>query len=169
MRKLIIMAMLISLPLLGLCQKLGSKAGDILPNIKGDNPSGESIELIELRGKVVLVDFWASWCPPCRKENPNLVKAYAEYRDAEFSKGAGFEIFSVSIDDRKNDWLKAIEKDGLSWPYQMFTGKGWDSPIVDELEIQSIPCNYLLDENGVIIATDLRGDALEVTLKAIMK
>jgi len=170
MKKLIyVFIMLLILPMISCGQKTGIEIGDKLPNIKGDNPNGESIELIELRGYVVLVDFWASWCPPCRMENPNLVKAYKELGDCEFTKGAGFEIFSVSIDDRKSDWTKAIEKDKLPWPYQMFTGKGWDSPIVDELGIESIPTNFLLDANGVIIAKNLRGEALEITLKAILK
>ncbi len=168
MRKLFYLIALIMLPLLSMAQNSSPAIGTKIPNIKGDNPQGNTLDLSELRGKVVLVDFWASWCPPCRRENPNLVKAYNEYKDKEFTKGSGFEIFSVSIDSRNSEWTRAIEKDKLTWQYHICTHKGWESPICDEFDIQSIPTNFLIDKNGVIIAKNLRGDALEATLKAIL-
>ncbi len=156
------------LPMITLAQKTGIDIGDRIPNIKGDNAESQTMELQSLRGKVVLVDFWASWCPPCRRENPNMAQAYNEYCNKQFTKGDGFEIFSISLDSRKTDWIKAIEKDKLTWSYHICDFKGWYSPLCDEFDIQSIPSNLLIDKDGIIIAKDLRGDALEATLKAIM-
>ncbi len=168
MKKILYLLALLMLPVMAMAQKTGTHIGDRIPNIKGEGANGEAIELAQLRGKVVLVDFWASWCPPCRRENPNLVKAYKEFSDKEFTKGSGFEVFSISLDSRKNDWTKAITKDELIWKNHICDFKGWYSPICDEFDIQSIPSNLLIDKNGIILAKDLRGDALEATLKAIL-
>src|SRR6056297_900259 len=93
------------------------KIGDVAPEIAQKNPEGKIIKLSDLRGKMVLVDFWASWCAPCRRENPILVKAFNEYKDTEFKNGNGFAIYSVSLDSRKHMWKEAIAKDNLAWPY----------------------------------------------------
>ncbi len=157
------------LPIMSMAQKNGINVGDRIPDIKGDNTTSQSLELKALRGKIVLVDFWASWCPPCRHENPNLVKAYANYSSSEFKNGKGFEIFSISLDQRKTDWTKAIEKDKLTWANHICDFKGWYSPICEEFGIESIPSNLLIDKDGIILAKNLRGEALENTLKALLK
>jgi len=134
---------------------LGVKPDFTLPDREGKN-----FKLSSLKGKVVLVDFWASWCGPCRKENPNLVKAYAKYHEK------GFEIVGVSLDDKKDAWLKAIDADKLNWLH-VSDLKGWKSNLATEYGIRSIPTSFLVDVNGKIIAKDLRGEALEKKLAAI--
>lgn len=115
--------------------------------------SGKILKLSSLKGKYVLVDFWASWCVPCRRENPNVVKAYQAYHDK------GFEIVGVSLDTKKDMWMKAIAKDGLNW-YHVSDLKGWESGIVKELGVKVVPTSFLLDKDGKIIANNLRGELL---------
>ena len=119
--------------------------------------------LSDLKGKVVLIDFWASWCGPCRKENPKVVALYNKY------KSKGFEIFSVSLDERKADWLVAIEQDGLIWPNHVSDLKGWKSYVTKLYGFNSIPHTELVGKDGNIIAEGLRGDALEQKLKELFK
>ncbi len=125
----------------------------------------EDIErrLSDLKGKVVLIDFWASWCGPCRKENPKVVQLYKKYKEK------GFEIFSVSLDERKADWLVAIEQDGLIWPNHVSDLKGWKSMVTKLYGFSSIPYTVLVGKDGNIIAEGLRGEALEQKLKEIFK
>jgi thiol-disulfide isomerase/thioredoxin len=132
--------------------------GAEVPDITLNSPDGKPISLSSLRGKVVLLDFWASWCGPCRQELPNVVAAYKKYHDK------GFEVFSVSLDDNANNWTDAIKKDGLVWPYHVSDLLKWQSPVVPLYEIQGIPKAILLDREGKIIAKDLRGDFLEKSL-----
>lgn len=137
---------------------VGAKA----PVFSAKTPDGKEFGLKDAlaKGKYTLVDFWASWCKPCRLENPNLVKAYQEYHDA------GFNILGVSLDRDKNKWVQAIEKDGLLWE-QISNLKFWQDPIAQMYNVKAIPANFLLDENGVIVATDLRGTELEAKLKEL--
>lgn len=135
----------------------GKKAADI--SMK--NPKGEIMSLSDLKGKVVLIDFWASWCGPCRKENPNVVKAYKEYKDN------GFTVFSVSLDKNKDRWLKAIEQDGLLWPNHVSDLKGWANAAAQKYGVNSIPFTVLIDQEGNVITTNVRGAALEERLASI--
>lgn len=146
----------------------GTTLGLRAPEIVLPNLAGEKMRLSDLHGKLVLVDFWASWCNPCRQENPVLVKVYNKYKDASFAKGEGFEIFSVSIDRNEKAWREAIKKDGMNWEYQLSDLIGAGSPPAQAYGIRMIPSNFLLDQNGVVIATNLRGDALEEKLESLM-
>ncbi len=137
--------------------------GDLAPDIKLADPAGKTIALSSLKGKVVLLDFWASWCGPCRKENPNVVKAYQTYKDK------GFTIFSVSLDNSKDNWAMAIQKDGLTWPNHVSDLKGWQSSAAQLYSVKSIPATFLIGKDGKIVAKNLRGESLEATLQQMCK
>ncbi len=128
--------------------------GSEAPEIVLPNPSGEMIALSSLRGKYVLIDFWASWCKPCRLENPRIVQMYNKYKDK------GFEIYGVSLDRDKDKWIKAIEEDKLEWP-QVSDLQFWNSAAAKMYNVQSIPFTLLIDPEGKIVATKLRGRALQ--------
>lgn len=136
--------------------------GKIAPDFTQKDPNDNPISLSSFRGKYVMIDFWASWCAPCRAENPTVVKAYEKYHDK------GFEILGVSLDadGAKEKWMKAIKDDGLTWP-QVSDLKYWKSEVVKLYGIQGIPLNFLLDPEGRIIARNLRGAALEQKLSEI--
>jgi thiol-disulfide isomerase/thioredoxin len=143
-------------------QRLSStEMGQLSPDIVLPSPDGTEIALSSLRGKVVLVDFWASWCGPCRKEMPNVVKAYAKF------KSKGFEIYGVSLDQDKDRWVEAIAKDGITWP-QVSELKQWESQVVKQFNIQGIPYTLLLDREGKILAKNLRGQELEAKLAEVL-
>lgn len=135
--------------------------GSIVPEISLPGPEGDTISLSSLRGKYVLLDFWASWCPPCRRENPNLVKNYKKYN------ANGFEIYQVSLDRSRDAWLKAIEDDNLSWIH-VSDLKMWNSVVVPIYHIEGIPLNFLLDQDGRIIEQNLRGNRLSEVLEEIL-
>ena len=139
--------------------------GTVAPEINLATPEGKPLSLKSLRGKYVLVDFWASWCGPCRQENPNVVKAYNEFKD----KGQGFTIYSVSLDQKKENWEKAIAADHLSWPNHVSDLKFWQSAAAAAYGVQAIPQSFLLDPSGRIIAKNLRGPALQAKLAEVLK
>lgn len=136
--------------------------GQPAPEIALPNPEGEVVKLSSMRGKYVLVDFWAKWCGPCRQENPNVVAAYQKYKDK------GFTVFGVSLDRNKEDWLQAIKQDNLTWTH-VSDLKYWQSEAAKTYNITGIPFSVLLDPNGVIIAKNLRGAALHQKLEEIFK
>jgi peroxiredoxin len=133
------------------------------PEIILPSPEGDTIKLSSTRGSVVLLDFWASWCAPCRQENPNLVKAYNQYHKK------GFQIYQVSLDKTREAWIKGIEDDQLGKWIHVSDIQYWNSKAVQLYKIESIPSNFLLDKEGRIIATNLRGEALQTKLAALFK
>jgi len=138
--------------------------GSVAPDFTQNDPNGKPVKLSSFRGKYVLIDFWASWCGPCRQENPNVVRAYAQF------KNKNFEILGVSLDNpnAKTAWLNAIEKDKLTWP-QVSDLQGWKNQAARLYGVESIPHNLLIDPNGVIVAKNLRGENLIRTLGNILK
>lgn len=150
-------------------QEKGTNVGQEAPNIKLRNPEGKVMELHELRGQVVLLDFWASWCGPCRRENPVVVEAYNEFKDKDFKIGKGFTVFSVSLDKTQAAWEQAIEDDRLSWPYHVSDLSGWSSRAAALYRVNGIPMNFLIDKDGIIVAKNLRGWSLKSTLQQHLK
>jgi peroxiredoxin len=132
-----------------------TRVGSVPPDIAMKGPDGQLRKLSELRGKVVLLDFWASWCRPCRMENPNVVRVYNQYHSR------GFEVFSVSLDSDAARWQAAIQQDGLVWPHHVSDLQGWQNAAAQAYGVSSIPFALLLDRQGRIVATNLRGAALE--------
>ena len=163
MKKLVFLAVAIMISFFAGAQKVGINVGDIAPEISLPTPNGDTVNLSSLRGKMVLIDFWASWCGPCRAENPNVVKAYNEYKDTKFKSGDGFTVYGVSLDRSAERWAGAIESDKLTWT-NVSDLQYWNSAAGQLYGVNSIPCNFLIDGNGVIVARDLRGMALELTL-----
>jgi peroxiredoxin len=137
------------------------KIGEKAPNFSANSPEGKRISLKKTLGKVTIIDFWASWCGPCRKENPNVVALYNEFH------AQGLNIIGVSLDKDATKWKEAIAKDGLTWP-QISNLKYWDEPIAKMYNVESIPATFILDAKGNIVAKDLRGDALRAKVVTLL-
>jgi len=148
--------------------QIGINVGQIAPEIALPTPEGDTVKLSSLRGQLVLIDFWAAWCGPCRKENPFVVKAYREFKNKKFTVGTGFTVYGVSLDRDRNQWIAAIEKDSLAWT-NVSELMQWNGLVSKIYGIRSIPSNLLIDGNGVILAKNLRGPALDETLNQLLK
>lgn len=128
----------------------GYNKGEKSPDFSATLLNGKDFKLSDLQGDVVLLDFWGSWCGPCRKENPELVKLYNEYESKKLKSGASFEIVSVAIETKADRCEKAIKKDGLRWPYHIVLLDRFKSPLAQQYKVREIPTKYLLDTNGEI-------------------
>lgn len=139
------------------------KIGQVVPEISLPNTKEILVNLSSLHGKVVLIDFWASWCGPCRAGNPMLVNLYNKY------KAMGFEIFGISVDTKKNDWIKAIKQDNINY-LQVIDQEGWyHSKTTEKYGIEELPTSFLLDKKGILIAVDLDGNNLENKILELLK
>ena len=134
----------------------------VAPDFTLQTPEGEDVALYGVKGKLKIIDFWASWCGPCRMENPNMVKLYAEFKDK------GLSVISVSLDEKKDKWVEAIKKDGLTWLH-LSDLKGWQGDVIKKYNIDAVPTIFVLDENNRIIAKNLRGEKLKAFVSERLK
>jgi len=165
---LIVLMILVSCLKTAVGQDIGTEIGDKAPEIPLPSVAGDTIALSSLKGKLVLIDFWATWCMPCLKEQPELGKLYHKFKNADFTKGKGFEIFGVSMDSKKATWEDAINKYKIDW-IQVSDLKFWSSPVAKLYNLQELPFNILIDGNGIILAKNLHGEELEKELDTFVK
>ena len=165
MRRLALILSLLCVTVLGAASVSALDEGQRAPEIGLRTPDGQTIRMADLRGKVVVVDFWASWCAPCRAENKNVAKLYAQYH------AAGFDVISVSIDDNREKWEKAIREDQLPW-HQVSSLTGWKCPVANRLGVaygmSGVPYTLLLDREGRVVGHNVRGEHLAAKLKEVL-
>jgi thiol-disulfide isomerase/thioredoxin len=150
-------------------KETGLQTGNVIPDITLNDVDGNPLSISQLRGNIVFVDFWASWCRPCRRENPVIVETYNSFSNKKFRNADAFKIFSISLDKNRADWIKAIGDDKLTWKEHVSDLQGWRSGAAKKFNVRAIPMNYLIDANGVIIAKDLRGYQLKETLEKLVE
>jgi thiol-disulfide isomerase/thioredoxin len=143
--------------------------GAMLPMVELPGREKQPIALESLKGKLVLVDVWASWCSPCRKQHPKLVEVYDKYHNSQFKNADGFEMYQISLDSEEGLWLEAIAKDNLHWPIHVSELNGWESKVVALYEIEAIPSSFLIDADGKIIGKDLSWFDLSKVLENRLK
>jgi len=160
-KTVLVLAFLCSVITSSKAQVVGVDVGDIAPEIDLPDTKGEKVALSSLRGTLVLVDFWASWCGPCIKEQPLLIKMHNAYPDK-------LSIYGVSMDTKKPLWTGAIAKAKLPWT-NVSDLKYWQSPVVGDYMLQSVPLNFLIDKNGIILAKSIHGQALEAKIKELLE
>jgi thiol-disulfide isomerase/thioredoxin len=139
--------------------------GDKASEIHGQLPNGNSFSLEELEGKYVLLDFWGSWCGPCRETHPQMVELYNRFQNQHFKDSSGFEIVSIAVEQNRESWASAIEADGLIWPYQLISLGDFDTPIIKSYHVKQIPTKFLINPKGIIIAVDPTLDEVAKTLE----
>lgn len=147
------------------------KVGEKAPELKFENPSGQTLDLAKIaKDRVVLLDFWASWCRPCRAANPRLVELYERYKDKSFKNAKkGFTIVSVSLDQKKDAWVKAIDDDKLTWEYHMSDLGGWQSKAADMYGVEFVPQAFLVSPDGKILAKYQMAEQAEADLQKLLK
>ncbi len=143
--------------------------GEKAPQFQAELQDGSSFALSDLEGKYVLIDFWGSWCPPCRKENPGLKKLYNKFSQADFDGAEGLEIVSIGVETSEKRWKQAIAKDGLNWKYHIAQMDRFKSPIVSQYGVKEIPTKYLLNPRGEIIGVNQTADEIDLLLSRRLK